>query len=106
MSRLRPDARKVTKLSYRAADLIADMIGGMLAGMVFKRVWSIIEHGEDVPKPTDEQRAWREILIAAGLQGAVFALVKAAIDRSTAQGTRKLTGIWPGAEGQQPGKPA
>jgi len=106
MSRLRPDARKVTKLSYRGADLIADMIGGMFAGMVFKRVWNIIGHGEDVPKPTDEQRAWREILLAAGLQGAVFALVKAAIDRGTAQGTRKLTGIWPGDEGQQPGKPA
>ena len=106
MSRLRPDARKVTKLSYRGADLIADMIGGMFAGMVFKRVWSIIGHGEDVPKPTDEQRAWREILLAAGLQGAVFALVKAAIDRGTAQGTRKLTGIWPGDEGQQPGKAA
>jgi len=106
MSRLRPDARKVTKLSYRGADLIADMIGGMFAGMVFKRVWNIIGHGEDVPKPTDEQRAWREILLAAGLQGAVFALVKAAIDRGTAQGTRKLTGIWPGHEGQQPGKPA
>ena len=106
MSRLKPDARKVTKLSYRAADLVADMIGGMFAGMVFKRVWNIIGHGEDVPKPTDEQRAWREILLAAGLQGAVFALVKAAIDRGTAQGTRKLTGIWPGDEGQQPGKPA
>ena len=106
MSRLRPDARKVTKLSYRGADLIADMIGGMFAGMVFKRAWNIIGHGEDVPKPTDEQRAWREILLAAGLQGAVFALVKAAIDRGTAQGTRKLTGIWPGHEGQQPGKPA
>ena len=106
MSRLRPDARKVTKLSYRGADLIADMIGGMFAGMVFKRVWNIIGHGEDVPKPTDEQRAWREILLAAGLKGAVFALVKAAIDRGTAQGTRKLTGIWPGDEGQQPGKPA
>ena len=106
MSRLRPDARKVTKLSYRVADLIADMIGGVFAGMVFKRVWSIIERGEDVPKPTDEQRGWREILIAAGLQGAVFALVKAAIDRGTAQGTRKLTGIWPGDEGQQSAKSA
>jgi len=106
MSKLRPGARRVTKLSYRAADLVADMIGGVFAGMVFKRVWSIIEQGQDAPKPTDEQRGWTEILLAAGLQGAVFALVKAAIDRGTAQGTRKLTGIWPGHEGQQPGKPA
>ena len=106
MSKLRPGARRVTKLSYRAADLVADMIGGVFAGMVFKRVWSIIEQGQDAPKPTDEQRGWTEILLAAGLQGAIFALVKAGIDRGTAQGTRKLTGIWPGDEGQQPGKPA
>ena len=106
MSRLRPDARKVTKLSYRGADLIADMIGGVFAGMVFKRVWSIIEQGQDAPKPTDEQRGWTEILLAAGLQGAIFALVRAAVDRGIAEGTRKLTGIWPGDEGQQPGNSA
>ena len=106
MSILKPDARKVTKLSYRAADLIADMIGGVVASLVFKRVWSLIEQGQDAPKPTDEQRGWREILLAAGLQGAIFALVKAAVDRGIAKGTRKLTGIWPGDEGQQPGNSA
>ena len=106
MSKLRPGARRVTKLSYRAADLVADMIGGVFAGMVFKRVWSIIEQGQDAPKPTDEQRGWTEILLAAGLQGAIFALVKAGIDRGAAEGTRKLTGIWPSDAGQQPGKPA
>ena len=106
MSRLRPDARTRAKMVYKPADLVAGLLASLLASLIFRRVWSIIEHGEDVPRATDEQRAWRDILIAAGLQGAVFALVKAAIDRSTAQGTRKLTGIWPGAEGQQPGKPA
>ena len=106
MTRLRPSARRVTRLSYRAADLVADMIGGVFAGMVFKRVWSLIEQGQSAPKPTDEQRGWREVLLAAGLQGAMFALVKAAIDRGAAEGTRKLTGIWPGDEGKQPGKPA
>ena len=106
MSRLRPDARRVVKASYTVVDLIADMIGGAFASLIFKRVWSLIEQGDEAPRPTDEQRGWREILLAAGLQGAIFALVKAAIDRGTAEGTRKLTGIWPGHEGRQPGKPA
>jgi hypothetical protein len=96
----------VVKASYTVVDLIADMIGGVFASLVFKRVWSVIEQGNEAPRPTDEQRGWREILLAAGLQGAIFALVKAAIDRGTAEGTRKLTGIWPGHEGGQPGKPA
>jgi len=38
------------------------------------------------------------------LQGAIFALVKAAVDRGAAEGTRRHTGIWPGDEGQQPGE--
>jgi hypothetical protein len=91
---------------YKSVDLIADMIGGLFAGRIFKRVWSIIGQGDDAPKPTDEQRGWKEILLAAGLQGVIFALVKAAVDRGIAEGTRKLTGLWPGDEGQQPGKSA
>ena|SRR6516225_6096252 len=106
MSRLRPNTRKVVKVSYKAVDLIADMAGGLAVGLIFNRAWSIIEQGDDVPRPTDEQRGWREILLAASLQGAIFALVKAAVDRGIAEGTRKLTGIWPGDEGQQPGNSA
>ena len=50
---------------------------------------------------------WREILLAAALQGAIFAVVQAALDRATAEGTAKLTGEWPGEgadqqSGQQP----
>jgi hypothetical protein len=40
------------------------------------------------------------------LQGAIFAVIKAAVDRSAAAGTRKLTGVWPGEEGQRSGEEA
>ena len=89
------------KLLYKLLDLIASMVGGLLAGLIFKRVWKLIGQG-DAPKPVDERRGWGEILLAAMLQGAIFALVKAAVDRGAAEGTRRLTGIWPGDEGQQP----
>jgi hypothetical protein len=105
MSRLRPDARQVVKVSYKAVDLVAGMIGGLLVGLIFNRAWGVIEQGDDVPKATDKQRGWREILVAAGLQGLIFALVKAAGERVLAQWTRKLTGIWPGDDGEQPGNP-
>jgi hypothetical protein len=106
MSRWSPNARKVVKVSYKAMDLITSIIGGLLVGLIFNRVWSIIERGHDAPKPTDEKRSWREILVAAGLQGVTFGLVKAAVDRGIAEGMRKLTGIWPGDEDQQPGNSA
>jgi hypothetical protein len=92
------------KLLFKPVDLIAGMVGGLLAGLIFKMVWKIIGRG-DAPKPTDERRGWGEILLAAVLHGAIFALVKAAVDRGAAEGTRRLTGIWPGNEGQQPDEP-
>jgi hypothetical protein len=42
-----------------------------------------------------------EVLVADTLQGAAFALVKAAVDRGAAEGTRKLTGVWPGDESRR-----
>ena len=92
---------KMIKMLFKLMDQIAGMVGGLLAGLIFKRVWKLIGRG-DAPKPTDERRGWEEILLAAILHGAIFALVKAAIDRGAAEGTRRLTGIWPGDEGQQP----
>jgi hypothetical protein len=88
--------------------VIADLFGGVLAGLIFRRVWRIIGRGQgdDAPKPTDARQGWGEILLAAGLQGTIFALVKAAVDRGAAEGIRKILGIWPSDEGQQPDKSA
>lgn len=92
------------KLLFKPVDLIAGMVGGLLAGLIFKRVWKLIGRG-DAPKPTDERRGWGEILLAVVLQGAIFALVKAAVDRGAAEATRGLTGTWPSDEGPQPDEP-
>jgi hypothetical protein len=94
------------KLLYKPVNLIASMLSGLLAHLIFKTVWKIIGRGDDAPKPTDEQQGWGEILLAATLQGAIFAVVKAAFDRGAAEATLKLTGTWPGDEGQQSHKPA
>jgi hypothetical protein len=88
----------MNKLAYRLLGLAASVLGGMLASAVFKRVWKITAGEDEAPSATDERRGWPEILVAAALQGAIFAVVQAAIDRGTAEGTRKLTGVWPGDE--------
>jgi hypothetical protein len=76
----------------------------VLAGATFKKLWKITAREDESPRATDAQRSWREVLIAATLQGAIFALVKAAVDRGAAEGTRKLTGVWPGDDRQPSGK--
>ena len=93
------------KLLYKQVNLIASTLGGLLAGLIFKEVWKIVGRGDDAPKPTDERQSWGEILLAATLHGAIFAVVKAAVDRGAAEATHRLTGISPTVEGQQSGKP-
>jgi len=94
------------KLLYKPFSVLASVLGGVLAGAIFKRVWKLAAREDDAPKATDARRGWREILAAAALQGAIYALVKAVIDRGTAEGTGKLTGVWPGEGDQQPQKAA
>jgi Protein of unknown function (DUF4235) len=87
---------KAGVLLYRPLGLASGMAGGLLASAIFKQVWKQAAGDEDAPRPTDESRGWREILLAAAIQGVIFAVVKAAVDRGSAAGFRRLTGEWPG----------
>ncbi|GGZ47325.1 DUF4235 domain-containing protein [Streptomyces subrutilus] len=84
------------KIAYKPVGLALGAASGMLAGAAFKQAWKLIEGEGDAPNATDEDRTWKQILIAAALQGAIFAVVKAAVDRSGAVATRRVTGTWPG----------
>ncbi|HZN17549.1 MAG TPA: DUF4235 domain-containing protein [Micromonosporaceae bacterium] len=84
------------KLMYKPVGVAMGLAAGALAGIAFKQVWRMVAGEDDAPSATDEGRGWGEILAAAALQGAIFAVVKAAVDRAGAEGVRKVTGTWPG----------
>ena len=83
------------KLAYKPVGLIAGAAAGLLAGMLFKQVWRGISGDSDAPDAIDEDREWVEVLLAATLQGAIFGLVKAAVDRGGAVAVQRATGEWP-----------
>ncbi|MEU6340820.1 DUF4235 domain-containing protein [Streptomyces sp. NPDC046977] len=87
---------RASGMLYRPVGLALGALGGAVAGALFTRAWKLLGHEGEAPKATDEERGWREVLIAAALRGAVFATVKAAVDRAGATGVRRLTGTWPG----------
>ncbi|MFE6847173.1 DUF4235 domain-containing protein [Streptomyces sp. NPDC057686] len=87
---------KASKVAYKPVGLALGAVSGMIAGAAFKQVWKIVEGEGDAPSATDEDRSWPQILVAAAIQGAIFAVVKAAVDRSGAVATRHVTGTWPG----------
>lgn len=88
-------SKAVNKLAYKPVGLLLGIGAGILAGAVFKQVWKLAAGQDDAPDATDEARGWGEVLAAAALQGAIFAVVKAAVDRGGAAGVRRVTGRWP-----------
>lgn len=93
----------MSKLMYKALVLIASMLASLLAGVIFKKVWKLTPGSDEAPEATDERRGWGEILLAAAVQGLIFALIKAVFERATAEGVRQVTGDWPGEEGEPSG---
>jgi hypothetical protein len=85
----------MVKVLYRPLAILFSVGGAMLAGTVFKQVWKMVSE-EEAPKARESEYGWREVLVAAAAQGAIFGLVKATVDRGGLEGFRKLTGIWAG----------
>jgi Protein of unknown function (DUF4235) len=83
------------RILYKPLGLLAGVVGGLVASAVFKQVWKHLSGEDEAPQATDPDHSWREVLVAAAIEGAVFGLVKAAIDRGGAKGYEKLTGVWP-----------
>jgi hypothetical protein len=88
---------------YKPVAIVAGIIGGVLSRLIFKQVWKTAGRGSDPLAPLDPERG-REILLAAVLHGAIFALVKTAGDRGAAEWTRRAVGIWPDGTLDHPGK--
>lgn len=89
---------RTAKLLYRPVGLVGSVVGGIVAGQIFRQVYRRAVPGNrtEAPKPRDAQSNWREVLVAAVIQGAIYAGVKALIDRGGARAFQKVFGEWPG----------
>lgn len=86
---------------YKPFGIIIGLLAGQVAKKIADWVWSKFDD-EDPPKPTTEEADWVKILSAAALQGVIFKLTRAVVDRNAAQGFAYLTGSWPGEKRPEP----
>lgn len=77
----------MNKLLYKPFGLAFGVAGGILAGAIFKQIWKRVSGEDEAPDATSFDYSLGEVLAAAALQGAIFAVVKAAIDRGGAKVT-------------------
>jgi len=87
------------KILYRPVGIVSSIAGGLIASLLFKQIWKRVSAGEgaDPPTPLQSEYPFKEILLAASIQGAIYAVVKAVIQRSGARTFERATGEWPGS---------
>jgi hypothetical protein len=85
-------------VAYRPIGLLGGMLAGAVAVAAFKAVWRKASHEDHLPTAMDGDLPLVEVLVAATVQGAIFALVKTIVDRGGARAFQKATGLWPGAK--------
>jgi Protein of unknown function (DUF4235) len=82
----------VSKAMYMPLQIASSVAGGLLAGAVFTQIWKkLSDPDREPPDPKDLSRSGREAITAAALQGLVFGLVRAAVDRVGARGYHAIT---------------
>jgi hypothetical protein len=86
----------MSKMVFKILGFFSGAFAGMLASAIVKRLWQVTPGDGEAPEATDTRRSWGEILTAAALQGAIFAVIRAAVERATATGAEKLVGEQPG----------
>ena len=89
------------KALYRPLGIILGLLGGQVAKKVFNVIWSKFDD-QEAPKATQEEVSWPKVLSVAAVQGMVFQVVRATINRAGAKGFKHLTGVWPGEKRPDP----
>lgn len=89
---------KSAKILYRPWGLVGSLVGGLIAGQIFQQVWKRLDPDSpnDPPKPLQSEYRLRKLLVAALVQGAIFSVVRALINRGGARAFERWTGEWPG----------
>ena len=99
MSSRQQPASTSAKVLYRPVGLVTSFAAAMIAGRIFDVLWKRFTPGEptDAPGPLETEYPLKEILAAAALQGAVFAVVRTIVSRGGARAFERATGEWPGS---------
>ncbi|MFF7242262.1 DUF4235 domain-containing protein [Embleya sp. NPDC008237] len=82
-------------LPYRPLGLLAGIGAGLLAGKLVDRAWTTLTGRDNPPDAWERDQGWPEILLAAAIEGAVFAITRTAVQRASALGIEHATGSWP-----------
>mgnify|MGYP005814987711 CR=1 FL=1 len=85
------------KFLFAPIGIGAGLAAGFAAQKAFERVWSVFDD-EEAPEPDQREIDWPKLIVALAVEGAIFRLVKGAVDHGARSGFARLTGSWPGEQ--------
>lgn len=89
------------KLLFIPVSVGGGLFAGALGRWLFGRLWQAFDDQEP-PESEHLHTSWSKVLLSAALRGAVFAGVRAAVDRGSRLGFMNVTGTWPGEQEPDP----
>lgn len=89
------------KILFAPIGIVAGLLAGFAAQKAFERLWSLFDE-EEAPGPDQREVEWPKLIAALAVEGAVFRLVKGAVDHGARSGFAAFTGSWPGERRADP----
>ncbi|HYP44717.1 MAG TPA: DUF4235 domain-containing protein [Propionibacteriaceae bacterium] len=84
------------KIAYKPVGIGGSLLAASAASAVVRQIWRSLGHQDEAPGPLEAESSLKKVLLAAAIQGVVFGVVRALIERGGAKLFEKLTGEWPG----------
>jgi hypothetical protein len=90
----------MAKLLFLPLSIGTGLLAGLISKKAFELLWGKIDDQEP-PKPEHQRADLRKLVLALGIEGALFRVVKGLFDHGSRHGFAHLTGTWPGDEKPQ-----
>jgi hypothetical protein len=85
------------KLLFLPFSILAGLMAGFLSKKLFERVWHLVDE-EEAPEAEHKEISIAKLVLALGLEGAIFKAVRGLTDHQARKAFYNLTGSWPGDE--------
>lgn len=85
------------KFLFLPFSVLSGLIAGFLSKKIFDGLWHLVDD-EEAPEAEYKEISIAKLVLALGIEGAIFRAVRGLVDHSARRGFYNLTGSWPGDE--------
>jgi hypothetical protein len=89
------------KFVFMPVSIGIGLLAGMISRKIFEKLWGLVDE-EDPPDAQHRDVPYIKLIAALLVEGAIFRLVRGAVDHGSRHGFARMTGTWPGEEAPEP----